>query len=126
MMVPIAFHTTDWNLIPHENENGALGNAILKVLQLPGIRLRMVEYSSNYLADHWCTKGHLLFCLEGAFSVEFKNGARQLLRAGMSFQVSNDMSVHRTSSIEGAKLLVIDGDFLTHEKKYTRGVIGLS
>lgn len=126
MMLPIAFQTTDWNLIPVENEKGALGRAISKVLQLPGIRMRMVEYSKNYLADHWCAKGHLLFCLEGAFSVEFKGGSSQLIRAGMSFQVSNDMSVHRTSSTVGAKLLIIDGDFLTRQKGYTRGVIGLN
>jgi mannose-6-phosphate isomerase class I len=73
-----------------------------------------VEYGAGYLADHWCTKGHIVHCLEGSFMSELENGETFLLSKGMSYVVSDDMSSHRSSSKEGVKLLIIDGDFLQH------------
>ena len=72
----------------------------------------MVEYSENYRADHWCQKGHLIFCIEGEMLTELSDGREYKLTKGMSYQVSDDLSSHRTSSSIGVKLFIVDGAFL--------------
>lgn len=72
----------------------------------------MVEYSANYLADHWCSKGHIIYCIEGEMISELSDGSKHILSKGMSYEVSDDMSSHRTFSKDGVKLLIIDGGFL--------------
>lgn len=74
--------------------------------------MRIVTYSANYLADHWCRKGHIVHCLEGAFISESSEGTRCLLTAGVTYIVSDELSTHRSYSEHGARLLIIDGDFL--------------
>ena len=81
-------------------------------MQFEGLRLRIVEYSTGYLADHWCKLGHIVHCLEGEFVSELENGERFILTKGMTYIVSNDLSSHRSYSENGVKLLIIDGDFL--------------
>jgi hypothetical protein len=34
------------------------------------IRVRKVEYSAGYKADHWCKKGHIILCTEGEMETE--------------------------------------------------------
>ncbi len=82
------------------------------MIQYPGLRIRLVEYSAGYLADHWCQKGHIVHCLEGSFTSEEEKGGTVELSAGMSYVVSDGMSSHRSITENGAKLLIIDGDFL--------------
>lgn len=79
---------------------------------MDGLRIRMVEYSENYLADHWCQKGHIVHCLEGSFISELKNGEKFILSKGMTYVVSDDLSSHRSISSDCVKLLIIDGEFL--------------
>jgi hypothetical protein len=74
--------------------------------------MRIVEYSAGYLADHWCQKGHIVHCLEGAFQSELENGEIFTLNKGMTYIVSDNLSSHRSISENGVKLLIIDGDFL--------------
>lgn len=81
-------------------------------MEFPGLRLRIVEYSPGYLADHWCRKGHIVHCLDGEFESELQNGTKFILGKGMTYVVSDDLSSHRSSSKEGVKLLIMDGDFL--------------
>ena len=76
------------------------------------LRIRIVEYSSGYLADHWCEKGHIVHCLEGEFISELKTGELIKLSKGMTYVVSDAMSNHRSISEKGVKLLIVDGDFL--------------
>jgi quercetin dioxygenase-like cupin family protein len=68
----------------------------------------MGEYSPGYLADHWCSKGHILLCLEGKLETELEDGRRFTLTAGMSYQVGDNAEPHRSSTIAGAKLFVVD------------------
>ena len=86
-------------------------------LQFHGLRIRIVEYSPGYLADHWCTKGHIVHCLEGEFESELQNGKRFLLKKGMTYVVSDEVSSHRSTTKNGVKLLIIDGDFLRMKSK---------
>lgn len=108
----IPFQTIDWSTIPREEYKGTTGIAYWQTLQLDGLRIRIVEYTADYLADHWCHKGHIVHCLQGEFISELENGEQFTLTKGMSYVVSDDVSSHRSVSANGVKLLIIDGDFL--------------
>jgi hypothetical protein len=108
----IPFQTIDWKTIPKTTHQGETGVAYWQTMQFSGLRLRYVEYSENYKADHWCEKGHIVYCLQGEVISELKDGTRSTLTQGMSYVVSDDLSSHRSSTAQGAHLLIIDGDFL--------------
>lgn len=112
MMNSIAFNSIDWSTVEKTEHKGETGTSFWQTLQFDGIRMRIVEYSANYLADHWCTKGHIVHCLEGEFESELQNGDLFKLSKGMSYIVSDDLSSHRSFSSNGVKLLIIDGNFL--------------
>jgi hypothetical protein len=109
----ILFRTIDWSGIPKTEHKGETGTSLWQTVQLPGLRLRIVEYSKGYLADHWCQKGHIVHCLEGEFVSELENGDKFLLTKGMTYVVSDNLSSHRSISTNGVKLLIVDGFFLT-------------
>ncbi len=111
-MSAIPFQTINWDEIPKTEHKGTTGTSYWQTLQYGGLRIRMVEYSAGYLADHWCHKGHILHCLEGEFVSELEGGEQFLLKKGMSYVVSDEMSSHRSISEKGVKLMIIDGDFL--------------
>lgn len=106
------FQTIDWTMFEKTTHPGATGIACWRTMQLPGLRLRLVEYSAGYLADHWCQKGHIVHCLEGEFKSELENDETFSLSKGMTYIVSDNLSSHRSISENGVKLLIIDGDFL--------------
>lgn len=108
----IPFQTIDWKLIPRTEHTGETGVAYWQTLQFDGLRVRIVEYSAGYVADHWCQKGHIVHCLEGEVVNEQEDGRRSILTPGMSYVVSDELSSHRSVTRTGAKLLIIDGDFL--------------
>jgi hypothetical protein len=108
----IPFQTIDWTNIPKIEYKGEEGIAIWQTMQFPGLRVRLVEYSAGYLADHWCRKGHIVHCLEGEFVSELKDGEETILKKGMTYVVSDELSSHRSYSRDGVKLMIIDGDFL--------------
>jgi quercetin dioxygenase-like cupin family protein len=111
-LIPILFQTIDWSVIEKTAHPGITGMAYWQTLQLDGLRVRMVEYTEGYLADHWCQKGHIVHCLEGNFISELENGESFSLTKGMTYIVSNDVSSHRSVTKNAVKLLIIDGDFL--------------
>ena len=108
----IPFEITEWPSVPVVEHKGETGVSYWKTLQYGSLRIRVVEYSPNYRADHWCEKGHLVYCLEGEIITELSDGKQHKLSAGMSYQVSDDLSSHMTHTKTGAKLFVVDGDFL--------------
>jgi uncharacterized cupin superfamily protein len=110
--IPISFQTIDWASVPRTEHKGESGASFWQTLQFGNLRLRIVEYSAGYLADHWCQKGHIVHCLEGSFISELDNGEIFRLTEGMSYIVSDGMSSHRSVSETGVKLLIIDGNFL--------------
>jgi hypothetical protein len=109
---PILFHTTNWNAIPVTEHVGETGIARWRTVQYESLRIRVVEYSENYKADHWCKLGHILYCLEGEMITELSDGRTFKLSQGMSYQVTDGASAHRTYSHKGVKVLIIDGGFL--------------
>jgi hypothetical protein len=104
----IPFGTTDWSALEATEYKGQTGSARWRTRHFGPIRVRMVEYSPGYLADHWCVKGHILLCLEGELHTELKDGRRFVLRPGMSYQVADNAEPHRSSTTVGAKLFVVD------------------
>ena len=107
-----AFQTIDWSAVPKTIHHGESGTAYWQTIQLSGLRIRIVEYSENYKADHWCRKGHIVHCLEGEFISESADRQSSVLSKGMTYVVSDELSSHRSSTERGVKLLIIDGDFL--------------
>lgn len=115
-MSNILFSTIDWSAFERVEHKGETGIAYWQTIQLEGLRIRIVEYSAGYLADHWCQKGHIVHCLEGSFVTQLESGEQTKLTKGMSYVVSDDMSSHRSVSTDGVKLLIVDGDFLRVSK----------
>lgn len=111
-MSNIPFTTIDWSTIAKTEHPGESGTSYWQTLQFSGLRIRIVEYSKGYLADHWCMKGHIVHCLEGEFISELSTGEKTKLKKGDSFVVTDELSSHRSYSENGVKLLIIDGDFL--------------
>lgn len=108
----IPFQTIDWSQIPKTEHQGETGIAYWQTLQFDGLRIRIVEYSAGYVADHWCQKGHIVHCLEGEVVNGQKDGVNSILTPGMSYVVSDELSSHRSVTKNGVKLMIIDGDFL--------------
>lgn len=103
------FTTTDWSRVPETRHPGETGHAIWRTLEIGDIRIRQVEYSPGYLADHWCDRGHILYVLEGELETELKDGRRFTLKPGMSYQVSDfGDAPHRSSTRTGARLFIVD------------------
>ena len=113
LVMRIPFQTIDWSSVDSTEHLGENGVSFRKTVQFDSLRLRIVEYSKGYLADHWCQLGHIVHCLEGEFVSELENGEQFILTRGMTYIVSNDLSSHRSYSENGVKLLIIDGDFLS-------------
>lgn len=111
-MSNIPFQTIDWTSIEKVEYKGKIGVAFWQTIQFDGLRIRLVEYSNEYLADHWCQKGHIVHCLDGEFISELKTGEKIKLTKGETYVVSDELSSHRSVSENGVKLLIIDGDFL--------------
>lgn len=111
-MSGIPFQTINWASIEKIEYPGEKGVANWQTMQFDGLRIRLVAYSNEYFADHWCKKGHIVHCLEGEFVSELKTGEKISLAKGETYVVSDDLSSHRSSSAKGVKLLIIDGDFL--------------
>ena len=104
----IPFGTTDWQQIEPTEHAGESGIARWRTRQFGAIRVRLVEYSAGYSADHWCRKGHILFCVAGELETELADGRRFRLASGMSYQVADDAEPHRSSTAVGATLFIVD------------------
>lgn len=104
----IPFGLTDWSRIPATEHSGERGKACWRTQQFDAIRVRLVEYTPGYLADHWCKKGHILLCLEGELRTELEDGRVFTLTPGVSYQVADNAEAHRSSTQMGAKLFIVD------------------
>ena len=107
-MSDIPFGTTEWYAVPATEHAGTTGLARWRTRHFGAIRVRMVEYSPGYAADHWCEKGHILLCLEGELTTELADGRVFTLSPGTSYQVADGAEPHRSSTVSGAKLFIVD------------------
>lgn len=107
-MSGIPFGTTDWSGVERTEHPGETGVAYWRTREFGGIRVRMVEYSPGYVADHWCSKGHILLCLSGELRTELQDGRVFVLTPGMSYQVADGGEPHRSVTATGATLFIVD------------------
>lgn len=110
MKIPACpFTITDWSQVNPTVHEGEIGSATWRTLDIGDLRVRMVEYSAGYLADHWCDRGHVLLVLEGELETELRDGRKFKLKPGMSYQVSDfGDSAHRSFTSTGVKLFIVD------------------
>ena len=107
-MSGIPFCTTDWSQVERTDHEGETGRAYWRTQSFGTIRVRMVEYTPGYLANHWCLKGHILLCLEGELHTELEDGRKFTLKPGMSYQVADNAESHRSHTAAGARLFIVD------------------
>lgn len=108
LMFDISFGTTDWAGVERTEHLGETGTAYWRTRTFNNIRVRMVEYSPGYLADHWCQKGHVLLVLEGELKTDLADGRTVVLKPGQSYQVADGDLAHRSHTDSGAKLFIVD------------------
>ena len=104
----ISFGVTDWTLVERAEHKGETGTAYWRTRHFGGVRVRMVEYTPGYRANHWCEKGHILLCLAGELHTELEDGRKVVLIPGMSYQVADHAEPHRSSTSSGATLFIVD------------------
>lgn len=107
-MNEIPFGTTDWSNVERTEHSALEGKAFWRTRKFGDVRVRMVEYTPGYVSDHWCSKGHILLCLEGELQTELDNGSVHVLLPGMSYQVADGAEAHRSTSPSGARLFIVD------------------
>jgi hypothetical protein len=107
-MVGIPFGITDWSQVERTEHPGERGVAYWRTRNFGSLRVRMIEYTPGYVADHWCAKGHIVFCVEGELRTELADGRSVLLTPGMSYQVADHAEPHRSSTEKGARLFIVD------------------
>lgn len=104
----IPFQVFDLGNMAAEEHPGVTGKAFWKTVSRGNVRIRIVEYTPGYLADHWCEKGHAVFVLEGEFESELRDGRKFTLKPGMCYLVADDTDAHRSHTKDGVKLLIVD------------------
>lgn len=104
----VPFGVTDWATVPETVHPGESGQATWRTVQAGEVRVRMVTYSPGYVADHWCSKGHILLVLEGELVTELQDGRRFTMAPGSSYQVADGESPHRSRTEGGATLFIVD------------------
>jgi quercetin dioxygenase-like cupin family protein len=105
---PFPISITDFATISPEIHKGDTGIAEWRTLYRDDIRIRLVTYSAGYLADHWCSKGHIIFCVAGEMETELNDGSKHILKASQMYTVGDDAGSHRTYSKEGCTLFIVD------------------
>lgn len=111
MTLPLStpFVTCHWESVEETRHHGECGDAFWRTQQYGKVRVRRVRYTPNYLADHWCERGHVLYVLEGVLTTELRDGSEVELRAGMSYTVEDGAMAHRSrTGAEGALLFIVD------------------
>jgi quercetin dioxygenase-like cupin family protein len=107
-ILDVPFGVTTWSAVPVTEHPGETGVALWRTLEVGNVRVRMVEYSPGYLADHWCSRGHVLLVLEGELTTELRDGSTHVLRPGQSYQVADAAMPHRSRTASGARLFIVD------------------
>ena len=69
MKIPtLPFTVTDWSQIAPTKHPGETGEALWRTLSIGDLRVRMVEYSPGYFAEHAARTGYQASMAPGTFS----------------------------------------------------------
>ena len=104
----IPFQNIDWSKVAPTTYQGETGHTTWRTVEVGNVRVRIVEYSPGYLADHWCERGHVVHALDGELVTELRDGRSFVLRCGDSYVVADGDGAHRSRSPNGARLLIVD------------------
>jgi quercetin dioxygenase-like cupin family protein len=104
----VPYTHTDWSRVPAVEHSGETGMSFWRTVEMGNLRVRIVEFSAGYKADHWCSRGHVVLVLEGEVTSELSDGTSYVMRPGVSYQVSDDVAPHRSSTRDGAKVFIVD------------------
>ena len=105
----IPFEAVDWDKIPAEEHRGERGTSLWRTIERGSLRVRRVDYSAGFRADHWCPRGHVLLVLEGSLALDLKDGLRHVLQAGSGFIAGDDAGhPHLVHSESGARVFIVD------------------
>ena len=104
----ISFQTTDWSGVDPTIHAGEVGVATWRAKEGGNVRIRVVDYSPGYVADHWCERGHVVLVLEGELVTELRDGREVALGPGQSYVVAGGDGAHRSRSPRGARLFIVD------------------
>jgi uncharacterized cupin superfamily protein len=107
-LTDIPFRTIDWSRVEPSTHAGAPGTATWRTVQAGRVRVRMIDYSRGYVADHWCEKGHIVLVVEGELVTDLRDGRSVTLRAGESYVVADGDGAHRSRAPTGARLFIVD------------------
>ncbi|MBX2933749.1 MAG: DHCW motif cupin fold protein [Ferruginibacter sp.] len=102
------FQTVNWEDIEAEEHQGTSGKASWKIFNMGNIRVRMVEYTAGYIANHWCNKGHIIYCIKGEMTTKLQDGREFILRQGMTYHVGDNSDAHCSTSKNGCVLFIVD------------------
>jgi len=103
------FTVTDWAAVPVTHHKGETGSCTWRTVMMGDVRIRMVEMSPGYLADHWCDRGHVMLVLEGESVSELQDGRQFPMKPGISYHVSDfGDAPHRSRTEHGARLFIVD------------------
>ena len=102
------FTTINWDKIEKEKYNGEKGFALWQTIMMSDIRIRMVQYSKGYIADHWCNKGHVIYCIKGKMKTELQDGRTMKMKKGITYHVGDNSADHRSTSKKGCMLFIVD------------------
>lgn len=104
----VPYYQIDWDRITPEIHPGITGEARWQIYEKGNIRVRMVEYTPGYKADHWCLKGHVILLLEGELHTELGDGRTVITKAGQTIVVADNAEPHCSSTMTGAILYIVD------------------
>ena len=104
----VPFTSVDWSRAAVSEHAGETGEATWRTIEQGNIRVRMVEYSAGYLADHWCSRGHVIHVLQGTLVTELRDGRVITTEAGSTYIVEENGAPHRSRTEKGAKLFIVD------------------
>jgi quercetin dioxygenase-like cupin family protein len=107
-MEALPFTNIVWTDLSVTQSNGESGTAASREVTVGDMRIRLVEFSPGYKADHWCSKGHVVFVLEGELSTTLEDGRTFETRPGNLFVIGDDRDTHRAHTSSGAKVFIVD------------------
>jgi hypothetical protein len=107
------FGCVDWDNVESVEHPGETGTAYWRTIEVGAIRVRRVDYSPGYRADHWCKRGHIVLVLDGELVTELADGRRVVLHSRMSYHVADGRSPHRSSTSTGATIFIVDSREIT-------------
>ncbi|HEX8790904.1 MAG TPA: DHCW motif cupin fold protein [Polyangiaceae bacterium] len=107
-LLDIPFQTIDWAAVAPTTHPGDTGIATWRTREVGNVRVRVVEYSAGYVADHWCERGHVMHVVEGELTTELRDGRSFTLGAGQTYVVADGDGAHRSRTRVGARLFIVD------------------